>query len=411
MVERLDWNNYDLFHIVYSKSFTLGIKIDIITTILNRYHYYLEWRWNTVNKKMLILSLVLVVVLSIFLVGCGKEEQPAKTEDGKGLTIYTSIYPLYDFTKKIVGDKGTVINLVPSNTESHDYEPTAKDVLDLSKADLFVYNGGGFETWIEKIVDAVKGNNTKMVVLQSTANIELLSPDETGLEQADEHVDEHAGEHADEHAGEQAGEHTDEHAEEHTEEHTDEHIGEQADEHGHEHGDFDPHIWLDPILALQQAEAIKTAVVALDPENAEYYENNFSNLTEQFKLLDQKFQDLSAHIERQEFVVSHASYGYLAKRYGLKQVALSGINPSDEPSTQELQEIISFVKENKIKYIMFENLVSTKVAEVVREEVGAEAIVLHNLEGLTKEDISQEKDYFSLMDENLEALKKALGYK
>lgn len=365
------------------------------------------------NRKALFVILSLIVVLSTALVGCGttqegqKEEvdqETQQTADNSGqLLIYTSIYPLYDFVQKIAGDKAKVVNLVPAGAESHDFEPTPKDIIELSKADLFVYNGGGFETWIEKIIDSV--NNTDMTILNATEHLDLLSNEEAG-EDHDEHADEHHDDHADDHA--------DDHGHEHEKEDDhDDHSKEEGheDTHAHEHGDVDPHVWLDPNFAKLQAEAIKDALVDIDQTNAEYYENNYNLLVNQFNDLDAKYNDLSDRIERRDFVVSHAAFGYIASRYDLNQIAITGLSPSNEPSARQLQEIIEFVKENQIDYIMFENLVVPKVADVVREEVGADVLVLHNLEALTKEEMSQGKDYFSIMEDNLEALKKALGYK
>jgi zinc transport system substrate-binding protein len=356
------------------------------------------------NRKTVLIFLSLLVLLSTALIGCGKtqekqkaegnqEEQPAVENDNQ-LLIYTSMYPLYDFAQKIAGDKAKVVNLVPAGASSHDFEPTVKDIIELSKADLFVYNGGGFETWIEKIIESV--DSPDMVILESTAHLDLLPSEES--EEHDDH-----GEH---------GKHGNEDNHDGDSEQGKEEDGHEAheDDHAHEHGGLDPHVWLDPNFAKLQAEAIKNALVEIDVANAEYYESNFADLANKFDKLDANYNDLSEHIKRRDFVVSHAAFGYIASRYDLNQVAITGLSPSNEPSARQLEEIIEFVRMNQIQYIMFENLVNPKVAEVVKEEVGAEALVLHNLEGLTEEEMSQGKDYFSIMEDNLDAFKQALGY-
>jgi zinc transport system substrate-binding protein len=358
------------------------------------------------KRKALFIVLSLIVIFSITLIGCGtaqegqeeevndnheNQENQQTADNSEQILIYTSIYPLYDFAKKIAGDKAKVVNLVPTGAETHDFEPTPKDIIELSKANLFVYNGGGFETWIEKIIDSVNTNN-EMTILDTSSYVELLPNEESG-----EHHDEQADEQHDDHG------HDDHSKDEDTHGHD--------EEHAHEQGDLDPHVWLDPILAKLQAEAIKDALIEIDQKNAEYYEGNYTQLVNQFDELHVKYHELSENIERRDFVVSHAAFGYIASRYDLNQIAISGLSPSNEPSARQLQKIIEFVKENQIQYIMFENLVVPKVAEVVRQEVGADVLVLHNLEALTKEEISQGKDYFSIMEDNLEALKKALGYK
>lgn len=330
------------------------------------------------KSMLLVLSLILIFSIATALTACGQPQEDQQVEgqteapvveEAKQLLIYTSMYPLYDFAKKIAGDKAEVINLVPAGAEPHDFEPTARDIINLSQADLFVYNGGGFETWIEKIAAAV--NSSTMILLDSTEHITLLANEESGLHQDDDHDDEH----------------------------------DDGD------SEFNSHVWLDPLSAKLQAEAIKNALVSIDVSNKEYYEGNFAELAKQFAELDAQYNELSQRIERRDFVVSHAAFGYIAYRYNLNQVAISGLSPSNEPSARQLKEVIEFVRENNIQYILFENLVTPKVAEVVREEVAAEALVLHNLEGLTKEELSQGKDYFSIMEDNLNVLKKALGYK
>lgn len=362
---------------------------------------------------LLVLSLILILIFSTALVACGKSQDERQVEgdtnepvveDGKQLLIYTSMYPLYDFAKKIAGDKAEVINLVPAGAEPHDYEPTAKDIINLSQADLFVYNGGGFETWIEKIVEAV--NSSTMMILDSTEHITLISNEESGQHHEDKHDD-----HNDQgHNGKEEDNH-DDHEEDHGHGKEEDDHDDHGDDHDHEHSEFDPHVWLDPVSAKLQAEAIKNAIVSIDAANKEYYESNFTELAKQFDGLDAKYKELNQHIERRDFIVSHAAFGYIAYRYELNQVAISGLSPSNEPSAKQLKEVIEFVRENNIQYILFENLVTPKVAEVVRQEVAAEALVLHNLEGLTKEELSQGKDYFSIMEDNLDVLKKALGYK
>ncbi|MDQ0339787.1 zinc transport system substrate-binding protein [Caldalkalibacillus uzonensis] len=339
-------------------------------------------------RKSILVLFSTMLVLSLTLMACSPAEVgPASEEDGseqgqdeadsheeERLLIYTSLFPLYDFAQKIAGERAEVINLIPPGAEPHDFEPTPNDIVELHKADLFVYNGGGFEGWIEKIVEAI--DNPDLKVVESTAHVQLLTNEETG--------------HAHDHGKEEDHDH--------------------AHEHEHEHGELDPHVWVDPLRAKQQAEAIKDALVEIDPEYADFYEQNYSELAQGFDDLHAKFEEMSQNIERRDFVVSHEAFGYLALRYELNQVGIAGLSPSQEPSPQRLSEIIEFVQENDIDYILFENTVTLKVAEVIKSETGAESLVLHNLESLTEEELAQGEDYFSIMEQNLDVLKKALGY-
>jgi zinc transport system substrate-binding protein len=168
-------------------------------------------------------------------------------------------------------------------------------------------------------------------------------------------------------------------------------------------------VWLDPTLLKAQAEKIKDVLAKKDPENAAAYEENYKQLAADLDKLDQSFQEMVAQAAKKEFMVSHSAFSYLANRYGLEQVAISGLNPSDEPSPSELKELVEHVKEHEISYVLFEPLVSPKVAEVIARESGVKTATLNPLEGLTEEDVQAGKDYLSIMNENLETLRKALN--
>ncbi|WP_400164351.1 metal ABC transporter solute-binding protein, Zn/Mn family [Brevibacillus sp. TJ4] len=375
------------------------------------------------KTKQAILSWVAAVALA----GCGTTSTPstpsapAPQEGGAAaekLTVYTTIYPLEYVTKRIGHDLIEVVNIVPPGVEPHDFEPTAKDMVAVTGADMFIYNGSGLELWVDKAVANLDTNHTQVV--NTTEGIELIhvGGDEEGHahEHADEHDHdhEHADEHADEHAHAHADahdEHADDHAHEDEHEHADEHAHEDGHGHGHDHdhGDTDPHVWLDPTLLKAQAETIKGALVAKDPANASAYEANYQQLADDLDQLDRDFQEMAAQAAKKEFMVSHSAFSYLAKRYNLEQVAISGLNPAAEPSPSQMKQLVEYVKENQISYVLFETLVSPKVAEVIAREAGVKTATLNPLEGLTAEDVQAGKDYLSIMRENLETLRKALN--
>ncbi|MBA4494161.1 metal ABC transporter solute-binding protein, Zn/Mn family [Paenactinomyces guangxiensis] len=313
-----------------------------------------------------IVGWVAVMLLAVTaLAGCGSSTTATKKDDSK-LQIYTSLYPLEDFAKKIGGNHVQVTNLVPPGTESHDFELSARDMANLSEADVFIYNGAGFEPWVEKAVQSLDQDQT--VIVNSTEKMDLIPV--TGQEHDHSH---------------------------------------EKGKHPHDRGNFDPHVWMDPTLAKQEALKIRDALIKADPTHKADYEKNYSVLADQFDQLDQEYMEMVKKAPRKEFVVSHAAFGYLAKRYGLQQIAVSGITPSDEPSPRELQEIIETVRKHDVKVILFETLVSGKVAEVVKKEVKAEALTLNPLEGLTKEELDRGDDYFSVMRKNKAHLARALG--
>ncbi|MGJ7036413.1 metal ABC transporter substrate-binding protein [Anoxybacillus eryuanensis] len=322
----------------------------------------------------IILSIILTITLTLF--GCNKQEQlaPSTTEKTNNkLIIYTTVYPLQDFAQKIGGEHVQVESVYPPGVDVHTYEPTAKTMQQIADADAFIYIGQGMEGFVERIVKTLENERVKFV--EATAGMDLLRSNHT-------HEDEHA--HENEHA----------------------HEDEQKDEH--DHGDVDPHVWLDPIYSIQMAETIKQTLIELKPEAKQDFEQNFASLKQQLEQLDSQFQQLIKDAKTKEILVAHAAYGYWEKRYGLKQISVTGLSPTNEPSQKQLASIIKKAKEHNIRYIFFEQNVTSKIAEVVKNEVGADVLILHNLEARTNDDIANSKDYFAIMNDNISALKKAL---
>jgi zinc transport system substrate-binding protein len=331
-----------------------------------------------------------ILILSAFLLGltgCAQNEtmpaqEPAKVDEEQKLIVYTTLYPIQEFTSTIGGDRVQVINLVPPGTEAHDFEPSPRELIQVSGADLFIYNGSGFEGWIEKVLQAI--DTSKMLVLNLSEHVDLLSSEET-MAHEQGHEAEHKPEEGHGHEAEQG--------------------------HNHPDGEFDPHFWLDPIRASEMALAIKHALTQHDPKGKERYEANYEQLAVQFKQLDADFREMVSKAGRKDIVVSHNAFGYVSHQYGLEQIAISGLSPSAEPSPKRMQEIIIFAKEHNVKYILFETLVNGKIAQMIKEEIGAEALALNPIEGLTEEEIGKGKTYFTVMQENLENLAIALESK
>ena len=285
---------------------------------------------------------------------------------------------MYDFTSKIAGDKVDIINLVPSGTEPHDWEPSTEDIANLEKADMLIYNGAGMEHWVDDVTKSL--SNKDIVLVEASEGIDLME-----------------GHHHHDDEGEEVHDHESEGAHEHE--------GEDADEH--EHG-LDPHVWTSIKNAKKEMENIKNALVKADAANAEYYEANFKMYSEKFDELDKKYETEIAKLPNKNIVVSHEAFGYLCKEYGLTQVGIEGLSPDSEPNPKRMAEIVEFVKEHNVKVIFFEELVSPKVAESVAKETGATTDVLNPIEGLTEEQLKEGNDYISIMEQNLNSIVKAL---
>jgi zinc transport system substrate-binding protein len=356
--------------------------------------------------KLQVLLNTSLLSLGLILSGCGNSDASTNshgTDDKDILTIYTTIYPLEDFTKKIGGSYVEVKSIYPPNVDAHSFEPSAKDMIKMANSDLFIHTGVGIDEFAEKAAKSL--DKEGVAILDAGVGIDLLTStheehhhDEENLE-TDNH-DEHSSENAEDH------EHEGESAE--TEAH-EEHEGEKNDEKAHNHGDYDPHIWLDPIRSIELANNIKTSLSKLMPEQEAVFESNFNQLKNDLEELDQEFQTTIAKSNSKYLLVAHAAYGYWESRYGIEQIAIGGLSPTQEPTQKELQRIIEESTEHGIHYIIFEQNVEPKVAKIIQVEIGANPLSLHNLESITEENIKQQDDYFSIMRKNLETIKTALN--
>lgn len=347
------------------------------------------------NKLGLKVSAV-IVAASFALAGCsGGQAGQAKKNDGSKPKVYTSFYPMYDFTSKIGGDKVEVANLVPSGTEPHDWEPSAQDLVKIGESDLFVYSGAGMESWVDKIDENVKDG--KLVKVEASKGVELIKGDDHDHEDAhDDHKDAKDDHH----------DHEDAH-DDHKDAKDDHHDHEDAHDH-HHHGEYDPHVWLSPMNAKTQMKNILEGLVKIDPKNKDYYQKNFDTYSKKLDELDTKYKTEISKTSKKDIIVSHEAFGYLCKAYGLNQIGIEGISPDSEPDAAKMREVAEFAKKNKVKYIFFEELVSPKVSETIAKEVGAKTEVLSPLEGLTEEQIKDGQDYFSIMERNLTNILAAL---
>lgn len=310
---------------------------------------------------------LLAAMLMLILSGCSSK--PAKTEGGtseKTLSVYTTVYPLQYFTERIGGEFVDVQSIYPPGTDEHVFEPTQKDMMSLADADLFFYIGLGLEGFVDKTKKTLENEHVQLIPIAEDIDPELL-------EEGHEH----------------------------------EHQEDGHDEHHHD-TDIDPHVWISPYLSTLLAERITEELSDEMPEHAELFQQNFDSLYDDLEKLDRDFKVMADEAPNKTFFVSHAAFGYLADAYGLQQLAVSGLDSQNEPSQKQLAELVKEAKEKDIHYILFEQNVSSKLTEVIRKELGAEALTLHNLSVLTNEDLAEDQDYFTLMQQNLQVLKQAL---
>lgn len=308
-------------------------------------------------KKKILPILMGILAMALITTGC-TGNTARKQKNGK-LKVMASFYTMYDFAKKIGGDKVKVTNMVPAGTEPHDWEPSTKDLIEMEKSDVFIYNGAGMEQWVDDVLESL--DTEELTIVEASKGIKLLKDSD-------------------------------------------------AHEHDHEHNsENDPHVWLDPQNAKYEMNKIKKALIKADPKNKDYYESNYQKEAKKCDELDQSYKNGLAKVSKRELVVAHEAFGYLCEAYGLEQMGIEGLSADDEPDPKQMSEVIEFAKKHKVKTIFFEELVSPKVAKTIAKETGASAKKLDPLEGLSNKRIKAGEDYFSVMKQNLSAIKEALS--
>lgn len=267
--------------------------------------------------------LCLAAVLSFS--ACSK--QTSATEASK-LKVSVTFNAMKEFTEAVGGDKVEISTIIPDGTEPHDFEPTAQDLVGLSTADVFVYNGFGMETWVDDAVAAA--NNKNLITVEASSGATLIT-------------------------------------------NTDE--GEIA-----EHGQYDPHIWLSLKGAETEVANIKEALVNADPTNKDYYETNCTEFISQLESLYSEYQDKFDSVGKKSFVTGHAAFAYFCQDFGLTQNSVEDVFAEGEPSAQQLTELVTYCRENKVTTIFAEKMASPEVSQTLADEVGAQVETIYTIE-------------------------------
>lgn len=305
-------------------------------------------------------KILVVFVAALFLLtACGKQdskdvksEDAAKTDSKK--TIYATFFPVADLTKMIVKDKMDVKTIIKTNEEPHSFELTTDTMKDVLKGDLIVYNGAGMEAFVDDLKKSMKDDGK---FLDLSQGLTLLDSSSEGSDMTA----------------------------------------------------INPHTWLSVKNAKKMLDSIYKKLSAIDPENEKFYKKNLDEASGKFDELDKKFETELSKVKSKDkyFVVSHAAFNYLADDYGLKQVAVTGISPEDEPTAKQLKTIADFVKDKHISTIFFEGKATPKVAETLAKNTHTKTSTLYTMENLDESQVA--KGYLKLMEENLKQLVEAFN--
>jgi zinc transport system substrate-binding protein len=285
-----------------------------------------------------------------------------------------AFYPLAWVTERVAGEDWDVSNLTQPGGEPHDLELGIAQTADLDEADVVV-----FEHEFQPAVDEAIENVSDAVVVDAAEAVELRSIEE----QHEGHAEE-SEESEDEHAAEE----------------------EHAEDDGHGHGETDPHFWQDPLLMADLADAVADGLAEVDADGAATYRANADELRAELEELDAEFTEGLARCERDTVVVSHEAFGYL-ERYGLHFEGIAGLSPDAEPTPAVLAELEELIASEGITTVFSERLASPAMAESLAADTGVETAVLDPIEG--PGDGDDASDYVALMQQNLEALRRANG--
>lgn len=299
-------------------------------------------------KKATVFALVLSLVFS--LAGC-TAGTTAETGDNK-IKISVSFNALKEFASAVGGNKVEISTIIPDGTEPHDFEPKAQDLVALSEASVFIYNGLGMEAWAEDAVLAA--NSDKLIVVDASEGIAPIT-------------------------------------------NTDE-------ERINENGQYDPHVWLSLKCAQVEANNIKDALIKADPGNKAYYEDNCSSFVLQLESLYNEYEQKFALLENKSFVTGHAAFAYLCKDFGLSQSSVEDVFAEGEPTARQLTELVEYCKANGVKAVFAEKMASPEVSASLANEVGAQVKTIYTIE--SAEDAMT---YLERMQDNLSEIYASLS--
>jgi zinc transport system substrate-binding protein len=307
-----------------------------------------------------ILGLTLVAILAsntgvVFSANDNSSINAIPETNASKIKVVASFYPIYEFVQKVGGDKVDASVLIPVGAEPHDFDPTIQQIQNAQSAAAVVYNGAGMEaTWINKINPKFAIDTSKGLILLPTNDPEIHAP-------------------------------------------------------------TDPHIWLDPVLAIHQVENIRDGLTKVDPKNAVYYKNNAQRFIGQLKSLDTAIRGnlSSSNCAKRDFIAFHNAFGYFAKQYGLNQHSIhEGLTPEGEILPQRLVEVVQLANTIGINVIYSEDLVDPRSAQAVAEEIpNGKVMVLSPIEGIKPQEQQQGVDYVAKMYQDLSALKEGLQCK
>ncbi len=310
-------------------------------------------------------SVFAVIALCMFLMLASCENQSSEEKGGK-IKIVATAFPQYDLVKQIAGDKAEIVMLLPAGGEVHTFDPSVKDIMNVAHCDVFVYNGGVSDLWVENVIDS--SENEHMIKFSFMENCTLIKEEIVeGMQYEDE-------------------------------------------QHTYEEALYDEHVWTSPVKLSQIAQAFADTLCTIDPDNSSVYTNNAKQYIEKLLELDARFKEVRKNAVRSTIVFGDRfPFAYFAQEYDLDYyAAFPGCASNTEASAATLAFITDKVKEENIPVVFTIEFSDEKIADAVCSASGAKKRTLHSCHNVTKEQLSEGVTYLSLMEENLEFLEEAI---
>lgn len=270
-------------------------------------------------------------------------------QNTRSTKVVATFLPMYLFTKAVSGSSGEVEILVPPNVTAHEYQASPSDARKLAQAQILVKNGLGMETFLSGLV--ANAGNPQLKQIDASQGIQALQ------EEDHDH------------------------------------------DHGHSHAEGNPHVWLDPILAQKQVANIREGLIAADAGNAQTYRANADAYIKQLQQLDQEFKSRLGSVQGCKFIAFHDAYPYLARRYGIQQMAVLEL-PEDSISPRDIQRVIAAVKQYNVQALLSEPGVNDSRLQQISNDVGLPVKTLDPIETGSLDP----QYYFTAMGKNLKTL-------
>ena len=325
---------------------------------------------------------ILLGVMSIAVPFSGMHIAEAKTteETDRKLNIVTTIFPEYDWTRNILGNREADVNLtmlLDNGTDLHSFQPAVKDIMKVSSCDLLIYVGGESDQWIEDALESAQNKDMKTINLMEVLG-DTIKEEETveGMQDS-----EHEHGHEDEHAHE-----------------------------GEDEKEYDEHVWTSIRNAERMSASIADELMSVDSKNSKYYNDRKTNYISQLDSLDKKFTEVANNKKRDTLVFGDRfPFLYFVSDYNLGyECAFPGCSHETEPSTAVVSHLVDFTREHDIPVVFYLELSSGKIARIISEDSSAKTMQFSSCHNVTKDDFENGATYISVMEQNLEALKEAL---